>query len=150
VPAGGGTPTPVSTLDSAHGDVSHRWPWFLPDGRHFLFYASASRASHRHARLPGRQFGHFNEDGAAFSPDTHWIAYTSDESGSEQVYVQPFPPTGAKYEISRSGGARRRLYAVTKDGQRFLVAASQPRSNQTLPTVVVNWTEQLKARVPTQ
>jgi eukaryotic-like serine/threonine-protein kinase len=33
----GGTPTPVTTL-SAPADNSHRWPFFLPDGRHFLFF----------------------------------------------------------------------------------------------------------------
>ena len=38
VPAGGGTPEPVTTLDKDRFDVAHRWPQFLPDGRHFLFY----------------------------------------------------------------------------------------------------------------
>jgi Tol biopolymer transport system component/predicted Ser/Thr protein kinase len=37
VPAEGGTPAPVTVLDTAQGEVSHRWPWFLPDGRHFLY-----------------------------------------------------------------------------------------------------------------
>jgi Tol biopolymer transport system component/tRNA A-37 threonylcarbamoyl transferase component Bud32 len=38
LPAGGGTPVPVTTLDKDRFDVAHRWPHFLPDGRHFLFY----------------------------------------------------------------------------------------------------------------
>lgn len=38
VSAGGGTPEPVTTLNSDRFDVAHRWPQFLPDGRHFLFY----------------------------------------------------------------------------------------------------------------
>ena len=37
VPAQGGKPEAVTTLDAANGEVSHRWPWFLPDGRHFLY-----------------------------------------------------------------------------------------------------------------
>jgi serine/threonine protein kinase len=37
VPAAGGKPEAVTTLDSSAGEVSHRWPWFLPDGRHFLY-----------------------------------------------------------------------------------------------------------------
>jgi Tol biopolymer transport system component len=37
VPATGGTPTPVTTLNAAVGDGGHRYPTFLPDGRHFLF-----------------------------------------------------------------------------------------------------------------
>jgi eukaryotic-like serine/threonine-protein kinase len=37
VSAHGGTPTPVTTLDPARKDQAHRWPQFLPDGRHFVF-----------------------------------------------------------------------------------------------------------------
>jgi eukaryotic-like serine/threonine-protein kinase len=39
VPAGGGTATPLTTLEEAAGETSHRFPWFLPYGRHFLFTA---------------------------------------------------------------------------------------------------------------
>jgi serine/threonine protein kinase len=39
--ASGGTPTPATTLD---GSPSHRFPWFLPDGRHFLFEDQPSRS----------------------------------------------------------------------------------------------------------
>jgi len=38
VPASGGTPTPVTAIDGVHYS-SHRWPWFLPDGKHFLYIA---------------------------------------------------------------------------------------------------------------
>ena len=38
VPASGGTPTPVTTVDRDNFS-SHRWPWFLPDGKHFLYIA---------------------------------------------------------------------------------------------------------------
>jgi len=49
--------------------------------------------------------GEVYEDGGAFSPDGHWLAFSSNESGQFQVYVQPFPPTGAKHPISGNGGA---------------------------------------------
>lgn len=39
IPAGGGSATPVTELDPALGEASHRFPWFLPDGRHFLYAA---------------------------------------------------------------------------------------------------------------
>jgi Tol biopolymer transport system component len=39
VSAGGGGATPVTKLDAASGEYSHRWPQFLPDGRHFLYLA---------------------------------------------------------------------------------------------------------------
>ena len=38
IPASGGTPKPVTQLDKSHGENSHRWPKFLPDGKHFLFF----------------------------------------------------------------------------------------------------------------
>ena len=39
----------------------------------------------------------FEEDDARFSPDGRWIAYRSNETGKEEVFVQPFPATGQKF-----------------------------------------------------
>jgi eukaryotic-like serine/threonine-protein kinase len=46
----------------------------------------------------------FNEKYPEISPDGRWIAYTSDESGRDEVYVQPFPGPGGKWQISNEGG----------------------------------------------
>jgi Tol biopolymer transport system component len=43
VPASGGAPAAVTRLDTARGQNSHRWPHFLPDGRHFVFFARSSQ-----------------------------------------------------------------------------------------------------------
>jgi len=43
VPAAGGEPKPVTTLDSTRAETGHRFPQFLPDGRHFLFSALPAR-----------------------------------------------------------------------------------------------------------
>jgi Tol biopolymer transport system component/predicted Ser/Thr protein kinase len=43
-----------------------------------------------------------------FSPDGRWLAYTTDESGRYEVYVQSFPPSGTKWPVSRDGGTRPR------------------------------------------
>ena len=43
----------------------------------------------------------FSDQTASFSPDGHWLAYHSDESGRDEVYVRPFPPPSA----SSSGAA---------------------------------------------
>jgi eukaryotic-like serine/threonine-protein kinase len=37
VSASGGVPIPVTRFDPSRGEASHRWPFFLPDGRHFLY-----------------------------------------------------------------------------------------------------------------
>jgi Tol biopolymer transport system component len=47
----------------------------------------------------------FNEGGAAFSPDGRWLAHSSDESGRTEVYVQPFPGPGGKWQISTEGSS---------------------------------------------
>jgi Tol biopolymer transport system component len=46
----------------------------------------------------------FNEMYPEFSPDGHWLAYASDESGRFEVYVQPFPAGAGKWQISNDGG----------------------------------------------
>jgi Tol biopolymer transport system component len=46
----------------------------------------------------------FSNVRARFSRDGRWIAYQSNESGAFQVYVQPFPVTGAKWQVSTEGG----------------------------------------------
>jgi eukaryotic-like serine/threonine-protein kinase len=47
---------------------------------------------------------HWTEWGPGFSPDGHWIAYTSDESGRSEVYVLPYPGPGGKWQVSTEGG----------------------------------------------
>ena len=49
-----------------------------------------------------------DEVDAQFSPDGRWIAYVSNESGMNQVYVAPFPAAGGKWQISRNGGTEPR------------------------------------------
>jgi Tol biopolymer transport system component len=46
----------------------------------------------------------YNSADPTVSPDGRWLAYTSDESGDYEVYVQPFPAGGRKWLISKNGG----------------------------------------------
>ena len=65
----------------------------------------------------------FDEMAARFSPDGKWMAYQSNESGRFQIYVQTFPSSGAKYQISTSGGTFPRW---RRDGKElFYVSADQ-------------------------
>ena len=74
----------------------------------------------------------FNEGQARFSPDGHWVAYTSDESGHYEVYVRSFSmnsagtavEAGGKWQISNGYGRQprwrgdgRELYYRSRDGQ---------------------------------
>jgi dipeptidyl aminopeptidase/acylaminoacyl peptidase len=57
----------------------------------------------------------FTEIEPAASPDSRWLAYTSDESGSREVYVRPFPNTTAgRWQVSNGGGSQARW---SPDGQ---------------------------------
>ena len=62
-----------------------------------------------------------NEGSAVFSPDSGWIAYTSNESGTSEVYLRPFlfpganPADGAKVLVSRGGGSTPRWRADGKE-----------------------------------
>ncbi len=103
--AGGGQ---ESELERGHGmpsDISRdgRWLvftdrdpktagdiWLLPD-------PLVSAANHKPApflRTP------FNESQGQISPDGKWLAYTSNESGTDEVYMRPFPAGDGKWQIS--------------------------------------------------
>jgi len=47
----------------------------------------------------------FAQSQGRLSPDGHWIAYVSAESGRQEVFVQNFPPAGGKWQISTGGGS---------------------------------------------
>jgi serine/threonine-protein kinase len=46
----------------------------------------------------------FYEGGPRISPDGHWVAFSSDESGFSQVYVTPLPGPGGRYQVTQDGG----------------------------------------------
>lgn len=76
----------------------------------------------------------FNEVGGRFSPERRpglgprWVAYTSNESGRDEVYVQAFPEPRAKFQISTGGGAYpewradgQEIYYLSADGKLMAV-----------------------------
>lgn len=48
----------------------------------------------------------FRESAASLSPDGRWLAYTSDATGRDEVYVAPYPGPGATVPVSTDGGAQ--------------------------------------------
>lgn len=85
-----------------------------PDSKNLLFEVIGNLTSADVWVLPldgsGKAYpllaSQFGESLAHFSPDGRWIAYTSTESGRPEVYVQNFPPTGGKWQVSTGGGAQ--------------------------------------------
>jgi Tol biopolymer transport system component len=135
-----------------------------------------------------------DERDAQFSPDVKWVAFQSNESGAMEIYVQPFSGGGAKYQVSKGGGAQvrwnpngrelfyvgmdarlisvpmklnpdgqhlevgmpapvllttlrggelqtpnRQQYAVSSDGQRFLMRNVTPQPSTMPLTLILNW-----------
>lgn len=78
----------------------------------------------------------FAETMGQFSPDGRWVAYQSNESGSSEIYVQPFPAASAKWQISTQGGTMPRwradgkeLFFIAPDAK--LMAAAVSASDRT-------------------
>ena len=61
-----------------------------------------------------------NETEARFSPDGKWMAFASDETGRNEVYVVSFPGPGGKWQVSTDGGSQPRWRA---DGQELYFLA---------------------------
>jgi serine/threonine-protein kinase len=82
-----------------------------------------------------------------FSPDGRWLAYSSNESGTEQVYVRAFPDKGSKWQISNGGGmfpifsqSGRELFFHNLDNQ-IMVAAYTVKGDSFLPDKPRMWSE---------
>ena len=66
----------------------------------------------------------FDEHSGVLSPDGRWLAYVSEESGTDEVYVAPFPGPGGKWQISKGGGNGP---VWTKNGTEILYAGPGAR-----------------------
>jgi serine/threonine-protein kinase len=63
-----------------------------------------------------------------FSPDGRWLAYMSNETGTFEIYVRPFPGPGGKWQVSTAGGKnpkwspnRRELFYYVDDDRVMVV-----------------------------
>jgi serine/threonine-protein kinase len=207
--------TAAERLTQPDKDTAHVPESWSPDGKTLLF-SVAKGSSYAVAALsfPDKKVTPFGgiqsrvPPAAAFSPDGKWVAYAANATASNNaqngLFVQPFPATGATYQIARNGihptwtpdgkelfygpaagqwvgvsvttrptftfgnpvpmpgrsldrgPAFERSNDVTPDGKRFLgvVAAGQSTAsgNAAAPQIqiVLNWFEELRARVPTK
>ena len=201
----GGT---AERLTRAEPGTSHMPESWAPHGDLFLFSVTKESVTTLWTySVRDRQASRFDDvtsavfpTDAVFSPDGRWVAYQAGDqiggTGEATTYVQPFPPTGAKYEIGRGGRPMwsrdgKELFFVPAPSQ-FMVVSVQtdpvfsftspvpvprrfglappmsPRPYDILPdgrfvvvdtvntgdqrsaqvNVVLNWFEELKARLP--
>jgi len=103
-----------------------------PDGRYLVFTAMGPRSLSDIWLLPlagdkrARPYLEtaFNKTQAQVSPDGRWIAYTSYESGGDEVYVESFPVRGNKRQVSVGGGVQPRW---RRDGKELFYLATDGR-----------------------
>ena len=65
----------------------------------------------------------FNARDGQFSPDGKWVAYQSDESGRNEIYLQPFPGPGERIQVSAGGGTQVRW--GRRSAEVFYIAADR-------------------------
>jgi len=85
----------------------------------------------------------FTDSVPQFSPDGRWLAYVSNESGRFEIYVQPYPGTGGKRQISTEGGTEpvwnrngRELFYRSGDRMMAVEIATQPGFDVGKPRVL--------------
>jgi eukaryotic-like serine/threonine-protein kinase len=204
---GSGAAERLTKADRGTSHVPESWS---PDGKSFSYTISAdsrhtlalySLQEKRTTVVAGLESS--NPFNSAISPDGRWIAYSWRSFGAASVQVQPIPPTGARYQVSKETGHHPvwspdgkelfyfpgssplagvnvrtqpafavtdptttvatftsntqpmlpRNHDITPDGQRFIAAVDPGFQSAAGPPqiqVVLNWTEELKQRVPTR
>lgn len=111
IAAADGSGDPTLLYDSPSSDFGFEWSqdgkYLVGSGRRFLFYlrAKADGNGWEKVVLEDDRFYHVAPE---LSPDGRYVAYQSDESGRNEVYVRPFPEGGGKWQISIDGGGKPR------------------------------------------
>jgi serine/threonine-protein kinase len=118
---GSGTADRLTRADTGTSHVPESWS---PDGKTLLFtMIKGSDFSLWSLSVPDKKIQAFGgvrstkPVNAAFSPDGRWVAYSSDETGTDAVYVQPFPATQSKYQISSGDVGHHALWS--RDGKQL-------------------------------
>ena len=204
IPAdGSGAPGVVLTGRGTQSPAS----WSADGTLAYLEFRDSTRQIWTRSMSPGtasKQFSdaRFTFQDAQLSPDGHWMAYVSNETGRNELWVRAFPGPGEKYPISADGGFNSawardqselfyvvfepsgkvgmravriesgagfksgqprqlfdgdyetsipaRGYDVTPDGHHFIMLRNEPWPDHpvTKLTVVLNWFDELRRRVP--
>jgi serine/threonine-protein kinase len=133
------TQVPVSLSDDgkylAYHEYEQKQPadiWILPlsaQAAPFRFFTSTASET-----LP------------MFSPDGRWIAYVSDESGGNELYIRPFPAADAKWRVSSSGTLDEHFWS--RDGTRLFFRSGDGQHLMAARVSVVNSSLEIERAAP--
>ena len=146
---GSGVAERLTKPDQGTSHVPESWS---PKGERFLFgVTKGSSVSAWTFSLQDKKTTQFADVqsmtpiNAAFSPDGRWVAYTFTEVGTRGpwIYVQPFPATGAKYQVSKTAGVIHPVWS--RDGRELV---SQPLGQWVVQTITTEPSFAASAPVP--
>jgi dipeptidyl aminopeptidase/acylaminoacyl peptidase len=144
---GGGNPELL--LQSTRDQWAGSWS---PDGTHLAYvetspgtdndiwvYSTSDRKVRPFLRTPAR------EDHPEFSPDGRWMAFASNESGRDEVYITESPTPRAVYPVSTDGGTGP---VWSRDGTQLFYATSEEPDGLTVMAVTVRYDPRLTLSRP--
>ncbi len=116
-------------FESAENKVATSWS---ADGKFILFNSSGVKTRSDIWVLPmmGERKPYvflqtdYQESEAQFSPDGRWVAYRSNESGRDEIYVKPFPGPAGRWQVSTGGGTRAKW---RRDGKEIFYLADDDK-----------------------
>jgi serine/threonine protein kinase/WD40 repeat protein len=143
VSASGGLPTLVTRLDPSRGENSHRWPFFLPDGRHFLYLVANFRGEQEKTGIyvgsldsKEEKFLLHDNSSVAYAPPGYLLFLRE-----RNLLAQPFDPKGIRIMGDPLPVAEQIQYFPQHYGALFSVSENgvllyQPRSASAVSQLV--------------
>jgi serine/threonine protein kinase/Tol biopolymer transport system component len=133
-----GTGNEAKLLAESVDEFSHPQDW-SPDGRYVVYTVDTTTnpdlralplfGDKRPVTVSGTPFA---ESNARLSPNGHWVAFQSDETGRSEIHIQPFPGLGPKVQVSVGGGTLprwnrdgRELFYLAPDNRLMAVSVSE-------------------------
>jgi Tol biopolymer transport system component len=114
----------VGPVEVLYASSTDKVPYDISRDGKFLLYADLNQKTLRdlwvlplegdRKPMPIAQ-SEFSEINGQFSPDGEWIAYSSNETGTDEVYVQSFRQKGGKWQVSSQGGVQPRWTQAGKE-----------------------------------
>jgi serine/threonine-protein kinase len=138
---------PAERLTKAEQGVSHIPDSWTPDGQTLSFtvikgagesavwtYSLKEKKATVFEQVPGKLIHH-----SMFSPDGRWLAYQSTESstGRPRIFVQPFPVTGGKYQVSKDGNIFSPLWSADGKELFYTVGSNSIAGSDGPPQLIV-------------
>ena len=140
VPATGGTPSPVTQLDKSLPELTHRWPVFLPDGKHFLFFSRGSQNATYLGTLGSteRKLILKNDSNAIYVPPGYLLFVRNGDLMAQPFDTQRMELSGTALPIAENvpteGITQHGLFSASNNG----IVSTQPKFGKLLQPVWVD------------